>query len=128
MFIGTRKDLEMINDYIQQIIQFAYNDTVMFVVMVFASLLLLFLLIMLLCKPKKHEPPVKIQEKKPTAVLTAQDIRAIAGDDVMITQLDLARAYIELGKIKLAKQILNNVLTKGDDDQQQAAQQLLSTL
>jgi FimV-like protein len=63
---------------------------------------------------------------KPSIVITSRDIRAIAGDDVMVTQLDLARAYIELGKKKLAKQILDHVIKHGNPSQQQSARQLMA--
>ena len=56
------------------------------------------------------------------------DISAIAGDDRLATQLDLARAYIETDKHLLAKNILSLVLAQGSAVQQQEAQQLLSNL
>ena len=65
-------------------------------------------------------------DAKSHIVITSQDIRAIAGDDVMVTQLDLARAYIELGKKKLAKQILDHVIKHGNSHQQQSARQLMA--
>ncbi|MBX3708898.1 MAG: hypothetical protein KIT56_05010 [Gammaproteobacteria bacterium] len=54
------------------------------------------------------------------------DMTAIAGDDVMATQLDLARAYMEAGRNQLAKKILEYVVTQGTAIQQQEALQLLS--
>jgi len=68
-----------------------------------------------------------LENKKPATVITSKDIRAIAGDDMMITQLDLARAYIELGKKKLAKQILDHVIKHGNPSQQQSARQLMAS-
>jgi FimV-like protein len=65
---------------------------------------------------------------KPRFVLTATDISSIAGDDVMATRLDLARAYVETGKRKLAKQILESVAKQGTSSQQEEALYLLSTL
>ncbi len=53
------------------------------------------------------------------------DVAAIAGDDLLATQLDLARAYIETGKIQAAKNILEQVLAQGDVVQQKEAKQLL---
>jgi FimV-like protein len=53
------------------------------------------------------------------------DISAIAGDDVVATQLDLARAYIETGKSSQAKKILEYVLAKGNEIQQKEARDLL---
>ncbi len=103
--------------YFQQLIQFAQQHSIMFVSIVIISFLAIFILIILLLNPKKVTPATE-----------NMDVRAIAGDDVYVTQLDLARAYIELGKIMLAKQILENVIHQGDPDQQQAAEELLLTL
>ena len=63
--------------------------------------------------------------KKSAIIITSQDIRAIAGDDVLTTQLDLARAYIEIGKKKLAKKILDHVIQHGNLSQKQVAQHLM---
>ena len=57
--------------------------------------------------------------------ISSSDIKAIAGDDVCATQLDLARAYIEMGKQKIAKQILDHVIKNGNEIQQQLAERLL---
>src|SRR5262245_46367296 len=46
------------------------------------------------------------------------DLSAIAGEDLIVTQLDLARAYIETDKKPLAKQILEAVIAKGNTMQQ----------
>jgi FimV-like protein len=59
-------------------------------------------------------------------VVTSNDISAIAGDDVIATQLDLARAYIETGKMALAKKILEYVSDNGTESQQEEASRLLS--
>ncbi len=72
--------------------------------------------------PQKTEPSIKPTTK---LVVTSQDISAIAGDDVISTQLDLARAYIETGKTQLAKKILEYVEVHGDIVQQDEAQRLL---
>lgn len=66
--------------------------------------------------------------KKSPIIITSQDIKAIAGDDIITTQLDLARAYIEIGKKKLAKKILGHVTQHGNSTQQQAAQSLMMNL
>lgn len=66
--------------------------------------------------------------KQSAVIITSKDIRAIAGDDVISTQLDLARAYVEVGKKKIAKQILQHVQTNGDVHQQKLAQQLMASL
>jgi FimV-like protein len=71
----------------------------------------------------RHVASVKPQTK---IVVTSHDISAIAGDDVIATQLDLARAYIETGRHLLAKKILEYVRDHGSISQQQEAQRLLS--
>ena len=53
------------------------------------------------------------------------DFSAFAGDNLISTQLDLARAYVETGKKILAKKILQDVLQQGNPIQKQEAQQLL---
>jgi|SRR5580700_1648852 FimV-like protein len=104
----------MIHYYFQQLIEFAHHNSIMFVSIIITSCVAIFILTILLLNPKK--------------VIHKEDIHAIAGDDVYVTQLDLARAYIELGKIMLAKQILETVINQGDQDQKQAAEELLLTL
>lgn len=56
------------------------------------------------------------------------DFTAIAGDSVVTTQLDLAKAYIEMGQKPLAKQILKQSYRKGSAAQKKAARQLLKAL
>ena len=51
-------------------------------------------------------------------------LSAIAGDDIITTQLDLARAYIETGRKQLASEILDYVMQQGNPGQQREAQQL----
>ena len=60
--------------------------------------------------------------------ITSNDISAIAGDDVLSTQLDLARAYIETGRKQLAKKILEHVANQGTDAQQNEARTLLGLI
>lgn len=57
---------------------------------------------------------------------TTQALDAIAGDDLIATQLDLARAYIETGKKMNAKQILVKVLKQANKTQQEEVRILLS--
>jgi len=56
------------------------------------------------------------------------DVTAISGDDLISTQLDLARAYLEVGQGKLAKGILESVVKKGTEMQKTEAQQLLTAI
>lgn len=72
-----------------------------------------------------------IQDKKipvEKVKITSNDIRAIAGEDELSTQLDLARAYIEVGKKQLAANLLKHIMQQGNNIQQQEAQNLLSLL
>lgn len=56
------------------------------------------------------------------------DMNAIAGDDVIHTQLDLARAYMETGRDELAKKMLSNVIAQGNMLQREEAKDLLNSL
>ena len=51
-----------------------------------------------------------------------------SAEDEIGTQLDLAKAYIELGDTDNAKTILDEVIAQGNDDQKQQAQELLGQL
>lgn len=73
-------------------------------------------------------PHKSIKTEKTVLPDTANDVTAIAGDDPMATQLDLARAYIETGKKQFAKIILAAVIREGSANHQEEAQRLLSTL
>lgn len=73
---------------------------------------------------KKLHPVIKTQP----LTISSQDISAIAGDDVIATQLDLARAYIESDRKPLAKKILEHVSKFGKIAQQREAQNLLVSL
>lgn len=53
------------------------------------------------------------------------DVTDIAGDDVITTQLDLAKAYIEADRKHLAINILETVVKQGSRVQQEEAQRLL---
>ncbi|OGT38821.1 MAG: hypothetical protein A3F12_04750 [Gammaproteobacteria bacterium RIFCSPHIGHO2_12_FULL_38_14] len=74
-------------------------------------------------QPDHHSPPHKAH-----LTITSNDIKAIAGEDVTATQLDLARAYIEVGKTQLAKKILEFVIHEGSGKTQQEAKQLLQLI
>ena len=57
-----------------------------------------------------------------------ENLDAIAGDDVFVTQLDLARAYIEMGERSSALDILKQVLVCGNSAQQQDAKKLIDSM
>ncbi len=60
--------------------------------------------------------------------ISSKDIEPIAGEDVLRTQLDLARAYLETDRKNLAKSILHNVIEQGSFEQKQEANRLLANL
>ncbi len=64
-------------------------------------------------------------EKSNSSVAISEDLLPIAGDDVISTQLDLARAYIETNNKHLAKPILQLVLEQGSKLQISEAKELL---
>src|SRR3989344_4351222 len=51
------------------------------------------------------------------------EMQPIAGDDVVATQLDLARAYLETGSAAMAKTILKVVVKQGSQAQREEAKQ-----
>ena len=60
--------------------------------------------------------------------ISTKDIASVAGNDVLTTQLNLARAYIETGRQALAINMLNNIILHGNSEQQSESKRLLSTI
>jgi pilus assembly protein FimV len=64
--------------------------------------------------------------------LTDEDLDAeldfLADTDEAATKLDLARAYIDMGDQDGAKDILDEVVQEGSDEQKQEAEELLSRI
>lgn len=56
------------------------------------------------------------------------DFDFFSGTDEVATKLDLARAYIDMGDHQGARDILDEVVKDGDDDQRQEAEEMLSRL
>jgi pilus assembly protein FimV len=52
----------------------------------------------------------------------------LSGTDEVATKLDLAQAYIDMGDADGARDILNEVVTEGDDGQKSEAKEMLSRL
>lgn len=71
----------------------------------------------------RRDPVFKLK-----AVSTDQDIAAIAGDDIIATQLDLARAYLEIGNHSAAAKLLEMVAGQGNPVQQEEAKTLSSQI
>ena len=70
-----------------------------------------------------------VAEASPSDLGEALDSEMPAIDeDAIDTNLELARAYIDMGDHDGAKELLDSVLAKGDLSQQAAAQELLKTL
>lgn len=77
---------------------------------------------------KRNPNPNPNPQPNTQTLITSSDIKAIAGEDLLATQLDLARAYIELDKKTIAKQILLHVMKNGAASLQKEASQLMATL
>ncbi|MBC3273489.1 FimV family protein [Pseudomonas sp. SWRI81] len=60
--------------------------------------------------------------------LGEDDFDFLAGTDEAATKLDLAQAYIDMGDADGARDILNEVLTEGDEKQRDEARGMLSNL
>jgi len=56
------------------------------------------------------------------------DFDFLAGTDEAATKLDLAQAYIDMGDSDGARDILNEVVTEGNDEQKSEAKEMLSRL
>ena len=52
----------------------------------------------------------------------------ISGEDEVSTKLDLAKAYIDMGDNQNARNILDDVVSEGNDDQQREAQALIAQI
>jgi pilus assembly protein FimV len=85
---------------------------------------------------KLEQPPMATPFEAPS--FTAADAAALdddepefdflSGTDEAATKLDLARAYIEMGDSDGARDILDEVVTEGDDGQKTEARDMLSRL
>lgn len=65
-------------------------------------------------------------DSHPPDVIT--DFSTIAGEDIIATQLDLARAYIETNNKPMAKNILKTVIYQGNPSQKEEARSLLGLI
>ncbi|MDR3478690.1 MAG: FimV/HubP family polar landmark protein [Gammaproteobacteria bacterium] len=71
---------------------------------------------------------MRSQQSDSDDAFTHKDFNRIAGEDVVSTQLDLAKAYIEMNQIQLAKGVLKQVLKHAKGEPKQTARQLMKTL
>lgn len=74
-------------------------------------------------------PSVQIAEVEPAAVSTlatkSMDEEFFAGEDVIGTKLDLAKAYMDMGDPDGARSMLDEVLNEGNDEQKGEARKLM---
>lgn len=56
------------------------------------------------------------------------DLGFLSDSDETATKLDLARAYIDMGDAEGAKDIINEIMKEGNEQQRQEAQTLLKKL
>ena len=76
-----------------------------------------------------------LDQPAPVAALQGADLDGddddfdfLSGTDETATKLDLARAYIDMGDTEGARDILDEVIAEGNDDQQQEARELIANL
>lgn len=62
------------------------------------------------------------------ASIDSAELSAISGEDVQVTQLNLAKAYLEINNTDLAKSLLNSVLVHGNLVQRKEAEKILQQL
>ncbi|MFK4751946.1 FimV/HubP family polar landmark protein [Oceanobacter antarcticus] len=59
---------------------------------------------------------------------TEDEFAYLSGTDASDTKLDLARAYVDMGEADSARELLNEIVQEGSDQQKQDAQNLLDSL
>lgn len=72
--------------------------------------------------------PVAVLEDEAPAQDEEDDFDFLSGTDETATKLDLARAYIDMGDTEGARDILDEVMSEGNDTQQQEARELIARL
>ena len=124
-----------LNTYFPQLKPALLNLHTYFTTFGWVSAVIFFLLILVCIKlanpyqKRNKQKQIEIVEtKKFEPVLPNHQIEAIAGNDLISTQLDLARAYIEMNKQILAKPILDEVVKQGNPTQRREAEILMLNL
>lgn len=85
-------------------------------------------------QPADLTQPAPAPAPAPVAALQGMDLDGdddfdfLSGTDETATKLDLARAYIDMGDTEGARDILDEVIAEGNDDQQQEARELVTNL
>ncbi|ARU89111.1 FimV/HubP family polar landmark protein [Pseudomonas sp. M30-35] len=72
--------------------------------------------------------PEFTEESSVAAFEDEDDFDFLSGTDETATKLDLARAYIDMGDSEGARDILDEVVAEGNDDQQKEAKELINKL
>jgi pilus assembly protein FimV len=67
-------------------------------------------------------------DDSPLATLEGEDLEFLSDADEISTKLDLARAYVEMGDLDGAKDILDEVLAEGNESQKSEANAMLEGL
>ncbi len=80
--------------------------------------------------PAASEPNDVVSADTPQALEmeSDDDFDFLSGTDETATKLDLARAYIDMGDTEGARDILDEVIAEGNEDQQQEARELVTNL
>ncbi|MGH8436938.1 MAG: FimV/HubP family polar landmark protein [Pseudomonas sp.] len=65
---------------------------------------------------------------QPVSLDADDDFDFLSGTDETATKLDLARAYLDMGDTEGARDILDEVITEGSDNQQQEARELIARI
>ena len=78
--------------------------------------------------PAAFESVTEVAEESPLATLEGEDLEFLSDADEVSTKLDLARAYVEMGDVDGARDILMEVMKEGNDEQKGEASSLLDSL
>jgi FimV-like protein len=108
--------LEFLSYVFKPIIAFFAHDSVAFYLLLTTQFLIIALLTAMIIRQKS-------QNRFDSNVVTA-----IAGENLAATQLDLAKAYIEMDQKTLARQVLKDVTKQGNKPQKQEARLLMKSL
>jgi len=77
---------------------------------------------------KEAPKSVKEEVPQPEFQTADEDFDFLSGTDETETKLDLARAYIDMGDMEGARDILDEVLAEGSDSQQAEARELMNSI
>jgi len=75
-----------------------------------------------------EEEEAQSEEEESEKEEKSSNYKYLAGEDVVTSKLDLAHAYIDMGDFKNARDILTSVVSEGNEDQKQEAEELLKQI